>query len=307
MKKILFLRSKNAFLPEINAYINYFNKTNKYLAFDSSEIQTSYKLEDFDVIWEFKGLGGIRHLNRNQLLIHEYPSLSTGKNPYLKDAIKTKFNRKPDLRIFLNKNVKENLKFNDEINYCYRDMGVEPRFTQYRNSKKEYDFVYVGEITKERKIDELLHSFSKKNNGKLCLIGNIEDSVYNQYKNNKDITFTGKVSFSEVPRIASKAIYGINFIPNKYPYNIQTSTKLLEYIALGLNIVTTDYEWVRQFQRKYDSSFYYLDKKNIGFDKNSIEKKKLETNLNIERFYWDNIIENSKVEEYISKLLYIKS
>ena len=86
MKKILFMRSENAFLPEIDAYIDYFNHFEGFKAFDSSKIK-EYKLEDFDIIWEFKGLGGVKQ-NKNQILIHEYASLSTGKHARFKNFIK---------------------------------------------------------------------------------------------------------------------------------------------------------------------------------------------------------------------------
>ena len=57
MITILFVRSENAFLPEIDAYVDYFNNTKEFKAYDSSKIK-DYKLDDFDVIWEFKGFGG---------------------------------------------------------------------------------------------------------------------------------------------------------------------------------------------------------------------------------------------------------
>lgn len=84
MIKILFLRSTNAFLPEVDAYLKYFNKNSDFYAYDSLKL-SDFKLEDFDIIWEFKGLGGLKL--KEQILIHEYPSLSTGKFPKVKNFL----------------------------------------------------------------------------------------------------------------------------------------------------------------------------------------------------------------------------
>jgi glycosyltransferase involved in cell wall biosynthesis len=294
MKKILFIRTNKAFLPEIDAYIDYFNKTKEFKAFDSSKIK-DFKLDEFDVIWEFKGFGGVKkNQNQNQILVHEYASLSTGKFPILKNFIKSKFNPKPDLRVFLNKNVKDGFCFNDGINFCYRDMGIDERFILQGDIKKEYDFVYVGSIGKAREMDKFLKLFVEKDNGTLCLVGNVEDEIYHEFKKYRNLIFTGKVPYSEVPQIASKAEYGINFIPDKYPFNVQTSTKLLEYLALGLKIITTDYYWVRQFEKDNNCSFYKIPT-NHKFNQNEIENFEFRCNINLEKYYWDEVIKNSGI------------
>lgn len=290
MKNILFIRSEKAYLPEVDAYIKYFNKTKEFRAYDSLKLN-GYAYEDFDVIWEFKGFGGVKA--KKQILIHEYASLSTGAFPLLKNMLKAKINPKPDLRIFLNENVKAGFNFNDNIEYCSRDMGIDEKFIQARNSNKEYDFIYVGSISKNRGIDKLLKIFTENKNGRLCLIGEVDDDIYNMYKKNKDIIFTGKVPYDNVPEIASRAIYGINYIPDKYPFNIQTSTKLLEYLALDLKVITTDYKWVRQFEKQHDCSFYKLDLTNLEFNMGKIEKHEFVSNFKAEEFIWDKIIEQA--------------
>ena len=295
MKKILFQRSKKAFLPEIAAYINYFNRTNEFKSYDSSKLGSDFNINDFDIIWEFKGLGGLKV--NNQVLIHEYASLSTGSFPLIKNTLKTKINPKPNLRIFLNENVRKGFKFKDSTDYCYRDMGIDESFLQVRSDKKEYDFVYVGSICKGREIDKLLEQFTRKSQGKFCLVGNVEDNIYNIYKYNKDIIFTGSVPYEEVSKIASKAIYGVNYIPDKYPFNIQTSTKLLEYLALDLKVITTDYKWVRQFEEKYNCSFYKLKYNNLNFDQDNIVKYKFTSEFIPKDFLWNNIIEKSNIKK----------
>lgn len=300
MIKIIFIRSEKAFLPEIDAYISYFNKTGEFEAYDSFKLGNDFNINDFDVIWEFKGLGGLNV--KDKILIHEYASLSTGYFPLLKNSLKAKINYKPNLRVFLNENVKAGFGFNDSIDYCYRDMGIDESFVNIRNNKKEFDFVYVGAINKERGIDKLLNIFIKKNIGKLCLIGNIDDEIYKKYKANKNIIFTGKIPYYEVPKIASKAIYGINYIPNKYPFNIQTSTKLLEYLAMGLKIITTDYKWVRNFEKANNCSFFKLNDGKLDLDIKKIRKFKYKLNFNAKSFLWNNVIDKSGLKTKIKRL-----
>lgn len=297
MIKILFVRSERAFLPEIDAYIDYFNKSSKFTAYDSSKIEGLYNINDFDIIWEFKGIGG--HKPKNKFVIHDYASLSTGYFPKTKNKIKRVLNPKPDMRIFLNKEVQSGFKFKDNIEYCYRDMGISEAFVNISNYEKEYEFVYTGVISRSRGMDKALSYFSEKKIGKICLIGTVEDEIYNQYKYNKDFIFTGKIDYIDVPKIASKGIYGLNFIPDKYPYNLQTSTKLLEYLALGLNIVTTDYRWIREFENKYKCSFYKVNSKNIELDINDIKNYKFKSKVNINEFIWKNVIEKSEIKQKI--------
>ncbi len=292
MRKILFVRNEKAFLPEIDAYIKYFNNTDEFVAYDSSEIG-NYDINNFDIIWEMKGFGGIR--SSKHIIIHDYASLSVGSFAKSKNWIKSIINPKADLRIFLNKNVKQEFYFKNDIRYCYRDMGIDEKFIKLKSSQKEYEFVYIGAISKERNIDQLLEIFTNNQIGKLCLIGNIEDDLYKKYKYNKNFIFTGKLSYEEVPNVASKAIYGINYIPDKYPYNLQTSTKLLEYLAMDLKVITTDYQWIKEFEQKEKIKMYKLNNLINDLSINKIEKFDFISHKNMEKFLWNNIINESGV------------
>lgn len=298
--KILFVRSEKAYLPEVDAYIEYFNKTNDFLAFDSEKINKDYSLCDFDVIWEFKGLG--RAITKDKIVVHEYASLSTGRMPYIKNRIKSLVNGKPDLRVFLNSEVKDGFHFNDNIDYCYRDMGISDEFINVQPSNKEFDFVYIGAISKTRHVDNLLRTFVKNKCGKICLIGTPEDEIYNTYKKYKDIIFTGRVQYSYVPGIASRSIYGLNYIPNIYPYNLQTSTKLLEYLALGLKVITTEYKWVNNFEIENRCSFYKLRNIDEDLDINKISSFSYINNFNTDNYTWKSIIDKSNIAKKIKQL-----
>ena len=299
--KILFVRTGKAFLPEIDAYVKYFNKLEGFEAYDSQLLDENYSIDDFDVIWEIKGFGGVK--DASKIVVHDYASLSTGSFPRIKNNLKKWLNPKPNLRVFLNQAVKEGFKFDDNVGYCFRDMGIDESFLNVKSTSKEYDFVYVGSVCKGRGMDKFLEEFTKRPQGKLCLIGNVEDEIYNKYKHNKDLVFTGSVPYGEVPIIASKAVYGINYIPDKYPFNIQTSTKLLEYLALGLKVITTDYQWVRDFEKLHGCSFYKLNLKQDGFNRDYIKSYDYKSNFAVENHLWDVVLENSGLKEQIRDIV----
>ncbi|MBG9979939.1 glycosyltransferase [Facklamia sp. DSM 111018] len=301
--KILFVRPLSANLPEIDAYIKYFNEDKRFLAVDSSEYGADHlPYEEYDIIWEFKGMGGYQ--NDQKIIVHDYPSLSTGTLAKVKNTIKRFYNPKPDLRIFLNEYVKKGFGFKDETPSVYRDMGIDPVFIQHSSEsiEKEYDFVYVGAMTEERRISQMIDGIISNNSGKLLLIGDPQISVYERYKSNTDITFTGKIPYDEVPQVANKAVYALNYIPNKYPYLYQTSTKLIEYLAMNLKVISTEYFWAQHFMRDNDCAFLMLPDNSFEIKREYLKNFKFRNNIVSERFLWENILNQSQLK---SKLLEI--
>jgi glycosyltransferase involved in cell wall biosynthesis len=223
----------------------------------------------------------------------------------LKNKVKKIINSKPDLRIFLNEFVKKGMGFNDQIDYIYRDMGVDDQFFHYKDSIKKYDCVYVGSISKARGIPHLLEQFkSKYKHLSLLVIGEVPNDIYSDYSICDNIIFTGNLSYEDVPKIASQAIYGINYMPNKYPYNLQTSTKLLEYLALDLKVVTTDYFWIHHFMKENQLNCITVNENLDNLD-SFIKSQEKEPNLvnDMEKFKWTNIIEQSGLTEKLLKLI----
>lgn len=281
-----------AYLPEINAYQKYFNNKTNFYFYDSS-ILKDFKLEDFDVIWHFMGFD----THKTKIFtVHEYASLSTDPFPKIKNFIKKQVNVKPDLRIFLNEYIKEGFDFKDNIPCCLRDMGVDESFFVNEPNKK-YDFVYIGEITKKRKIHVLLNKFKTDfKDFKILMLGKPEKDIYDEFKSSQNIYFTGKVNYYDVAKLAKEAMYGINFVPNIYPYNLQTSTKILEYCAMNLKIITLSYNWVNSFEKKYNAKFLYIkdDMSDFDFDKIKNFDYKIP---NVEELKWENIIRKSGIEK----------
>jgi hypothetical protein len=282
MFKILIIKSNKANLPEIEIYKKYFWNFAKINILDISSKDSTKNINilDYDIIWHFMGTDffydniakqilSLRKIKKNEdknlkipFLIHEYPSLSTGKFAKFKNFIKKKFNIKPNLRIFLNEKINKEFNFQDNVNFIYRDMGILNSFFQYNNIKlkKDYDFVYVGDISYEREIDKLLILFTKEKfkKYKILLIGKYDNEIFKKFCKYENIEFKGFLNYNTIPIFASRAVYGINWIPNKYPYNLQTSTKLLEYCSLDLKIINLFNDWSEAFAKDHDLKFYNI-------------------------------------------------
>lgn len=298
--KIALMRSSKATLPEIDIYYKYFNKLPNFTVNIVNEEDRS-SLSEYDVLWNFMGVSTSHPTQKNQILIHEYTSLSTPPFVKVKNILKRLVNTKPDLRIFQNEIVKNEMNFKDFIPYIYRDMGIDERFLINKKVEKKYDFIYIGSMDNNREIDKLLEQFSKTTMT-IALLGKKNQKLINQFKGYKNIYFLGSVPYSEVPEIARQATYGINYIPDVFPYNVQTSTKLLEYLALDLKVISTDYKWVREFECKNNCAIYKIDdienidfKKIINFSFNSV--------LNMENYSWEKILLESKIDKVICNLV----
>lgn len=294
--KIAFINNGKSYLPELTAYTNYFNKQKDFHAIEVTPDQIE-TIKACDIVWKFMGMSWKNEF-QDKYHIHEYSSLSVGKFSKQKDLFKRHLNSRPAARIFLNDNIAQQMSFKDGIPYLNRDMGISNTFFSTR-SKKEFDFVYVGDISNSRGLGTLLNYFKNINKDQnIVLIGALENKLYEEYKDVKNIIFTGKLNYQEVPLIASKAIYGINYMPNIFPFNIQTSTKLLEYCALGLKVITTDYQWVNQFENDRDARFLRIDENLTNFTSERIEQFHYKTPP-VKDLQWETIFKNIQLIDFL--------
>lgn len=296
MKKILLLHSGRAHLPELLVYQKFF----KEYSFTDSQSVAEYSVRDFDLIWHFMGTDF--NFFKEIPCVHEYASLSVGRVAKLKDFIKRNLNAKPSLRIFLNHAVQQRYSFCDAIPCCYRDMGVDVQFFCAGAAKKRYDFVYVGNMGADRKFHRVLEFFSKHPEATLLLVGVPEDSLYDTYKRFENLIFAGKVPYQEVPVLARQAEYALNYIPDTYPYNMQTSTKLLEYVAMDLKVVTTSYFWVNNFEQNRKMKFYKISEDFHDLDLEDLKRFSF-CNTRVDDLRWENIFKASGIKEALYALL----
>lgn len=301
MKSIIFKDLHNAYLPEVYAYVDYLKQNepswNPYLA---SEIGT-FSAEAFDVIWEFMGLDLHK---KNSFVVHEYNSSSTGYFYQPKNIIKSIFNTTPNRRVFLNQEVQSKFIFKNDIPFNFRPMGIHKKFLNSKeNTLKSYDFVYVGSVEgRERPISKVLYHITQNlPRSKLLFIGGVSNSIHQTFKDAQNITFSGKVPYLEVCDLLKRAKYGLNLIPDVYPQNSQDSTKLLEYCALGLKIISSNYSWVRNFEKTRKAKFFFLNENLENFKTEQIASFDFKT-PSVEDLEWQKVIKRSNVFDFLRKI-----
>ena len=120
-----------------------------------------------------------------------------------------------------------------------------------------------------------------------------------RYSQNRNIIFKGPVEKSEIPAFLNQARFALNYIPDKEPFNSLTSTKLLEYAAHKIPVITTDYKWMRAFEEQYGGHYFYVnnDLSNLVWD------KLLEFEFafpDLSSWTWEAQIKKSGVLEFLS-------
>ena len=285
--------SRTAYTPEAYAY-------EKYLRKIGYRVQLDYELDpQNDINIFFMGTRPFWDKKKGRAIeIHEYQSLSTPPYAKIKNYSKRIINSKPNGRIFLNNSVHQNLNFNDNIPYIYRDMGVDEAFFQKPNQNPEYDIIYCGSISGRMGLINTLLKLSE--NYKIVVVGNVTESEKKLLHTNS-ITLLGRVNREELPEIYRNARFGLNYTPNIYPFNIQTSTKTLEYLASGLGLIANHYDWIETFCKKNHIHPIWIgdDFMNIDLTFNSIKE------VNMDIYKWESILKDCGFLNFIDSYLNI--
>lgn len=256
MIRIAGVVSDKSYSPELVALREYFSHSNE-IAFELVPSTSAAAGAGFDAIYLKMGFSPMWKPSDTPE-IHDYSSASTGDWPHLKDWIKSNLSRKPVLRSFLSEFVRTCLTFRDSIPYVVRDMGVPEGFISARESRTgspTYDLLYAGSIGASRQTDLMLEGVTKAGLT-ILVVGEPSPEIQTRYGKSTGVSLAGRVSHHEIPGLAADCRMGLNFTPDIHPFNRQTSTKVLEYLALGLPVVTNDYEWVRQFELQSSASMF---------------------------------------------------
>lgn len=258
MSKILFVRKPHVYLPELPAYKQYLAKHHPKVTTIESTYLESYNPKEYDIIWHFMGLDTN---GAGNYVVHEYNSLSTQPFAKLKNIIKNTINKKPDRRVFLSEKVRADFGFKDDVPSHIRNMGIDEQFFGTKHAESpEYNFIYVGGLNRGPIIEKVLDNFKTNLKGAtVLLVGDAPSELKQRYKDCKNIIFHGRVAYENVPALLGKARYGLNIMPDTYPFNVQTATKVIEYCAAGLPVVTTDYEWIRTFEKETGAACFKID------------------------------------------------
>ena len=283
--------SKFAYTPEAYAYEKYLKKL-------GHQIQLDYELDpDNDINIYFMGTRPFwKKKDVRAIEIHEYQSLSTPPYAHFKNFAKKIVNKQPNGRVFLNEFVHRDLSFSDNIPYIYRDMGVDEALFQSPSENPLYDIVYCGSIAGRNGLIEVLRRLA--GNYKVVVVGQVSDLESSLLKH-ENITILGRVERKDLPEIYRDSRFGLNFTPDIYPYNIQTSTKTLEYLASGLGVISNKYKWSEQFFSKIQYTPVWLYDTDLSLENISF----FETIPSIDSYSWTNILHKCKLESFLNDSL----
>jgi glycosyltransferase involved in cell wall biosynthesis len=208
--------------------------------------------DDAQAVWWICGrvpAGQARRLN-GAVQVHEYASASVAPLAWLKDRVKQWMQPVPDFRVFQSEWVRQRMGFGDNapgaVPYALRDMGVPDVFlTAQALQPPEFDLVYLGEMSRLQRFVPLLHTLGQAGLS-LLLVGDVPPALQERLATLGHIQSTGHVPQDQVPAQLLRARAGLNLMPDVLPLSEQTSTKMLEYLALGLPVISNPYAWAKR-------------------------------------------------------------
>lgn len=231
-------------------------------------------------------------------VVHEYHSLPTGSFPRIRQFVKKRLIRSPDGRIFLNPVVRSKFGFEDSVPFIDRDMGVDDAFFHNDVVKKDFDIVYCGSIGGRAGIVECVEALSKMEL-RLLIIGQPTADFATRFDAMPNISMIGPLPREQVPMMIRRARYGLNFTPDIYPLNIQTSTKTLEYLAAGLGVISNRYTWAERFFSDGKKPVVWLDtllRENMDLIDPSVE-------IDMTAYSWSRILDDAKLDTFLRSLI----
>uniref|UniRef100_UPI0030FC6883 glycosyltransferase n=1 Tax=uncultured Acidovorax sp. TaxID=158751 RepID=UPI0030FC6883 len=256
--QVHFIHPGHSHLPELEAYAAHLRPWGHEAC---THQNASTVPADARVVWWM--CGRVRTMDHQRFAqafqVHEYASASVPPFAWAKDRIKRWTQPKPDYRLFQNKWVRQRLGFADDVPWEFREMGVSSTFLTQPQPEDAavFDMVYLGDMVRLRHFLPVFEGLEQAGMRTL-LIGSMPTPLQRKFRAFKHITVTGKVPHHEVPAQLRRARCALNLVPDQIPYSEQTSTKLLEYCAIGLPVISTDYRWVRNFAASNPAAIAYL-------------------------------------------------
>lgn len=295
--KVCFIKTKGSYLPEIYAYSKFLTKkgvSNIVVASDCEARSVSANL-----YYRFGGL--LNKSIKNEIPeIHEYHTISIGRFSLIKNILKSISPVKPVYLSFLNKFVESKYFFSKEIPCFYRDMGASEELLFLRNcgQSKQFDICYFGSISDRLGLVDTVISLAEQGYS-LVLGGRASTEDLELFKRYKKITFLGVCSREAVYSYMGQSRLGLNYMPNKYPLNQQTSTKVIEYLVAGLPIISNSYQWINKHSKKLGYEYITMDENNNVILLNDEKDKYILPVSQAELLTWDSILERCEFEKII--------
>jgi len=249
-KSVHFVHSGHAYLPELAAYQQEISRRGHEAHVHSDPATVP---DNADVVWWICGRVSRRHTRRlkGSQHVHEYASASVAPLAWLKDRVKQITHPQPDHRVFQSEWLRQRMGLDDTVPYSLRDMGVPAHFLSAQaRGATDVDLVYLGEMSRLMQFVPTLQAIDQAGL-RLLLIGQIPPQLQTVIDRLQNVQTTGRIPQDEVPVQLLRARAGVNLVPNVLPLSAQTSTKLLEYLAVGLPVISSPSAWAQHMATQY--------------------------------------------------------
>lgn len=194
-------------------------------------------------------------------------------------------------------------------------------FSSKTHTFNDLDLLYVGSLNK-RNIDQTIEGFSlflERNKSLVSSLrytiigfGNNRDidkikRTIDKYKLAKNVTFIGRVKYSELAKYFDQCNIGVAYIPKKPYYEHQPATKTFEYINSGLFTIATNTYENRKIINEYNGILCDDSPEGFALSIETIYNKRDKINdseirASLKDFHWEKII-NTILKPYLRALL----
>lgn len=282
IESVHFIEPGKSYLPELDAYTEFFTmrgiEVSRHKLIDTVPSNAS-------VIWVICGSAPAipSRFKKELIVVHEYASASVGCLAFLKDKLKCLIHPKPTYRVFLNEWVERQFNFKDDISSFLRDMGVPHYFFTIEPSDKRFDYIYIGETSRLLAFRDELSALSLAGKS-LVIIGSYSKKLEKLVSTLPNVELLGRKNQSDIPYFLSKAKAGLNLMPLQRPYVYQTATKVYEYLAAGLPVVSNSYKWIDTLSNEHEEAILVKNKLNSPECWNAVENELLNHHAGKGRF-----------------------
>ncbi len=250
-------RTGKAFLPEVGAYSDALVAAGHepLLVDGDTDLADS---TDADVLIRFGGL--LRPLRGVKAVeVHEYHSASTTRFPRSKNLTKSLLAGRPAGRIFMTTWVRDQFHFPYRAPTMVRDQGAAPSFFDVRHeSNRTHDVVYAGSLSGRPGLSAAVRRLASAG-ATIALAGTGTPKDLEELTSSRNVEYFGQMPATEVGAFLARGRFGLNYCPDRYPWNRQFSTKAIEYLAAGLPIISNSYPWIEEHSREHGYDFIDLD------------------------------------------------
>ena len=256
-KTVHFVHSGSAYLPELAAYRQELTRRGHEVHVHSHPATVP---DQADVVWWICGRVSRSHTRRlaHSQHVHEYASASVAPLAWLKDRVKQFTHPQPAHRVFQSEWLRQRVGLSDAVPYSLRDMGVPAHFlTAQALGEPEFDLVYLGEMSRLMQFVPALQAIDEADL-RLLLIGQIPPELDTVIGRLRHVHTTGRIAQEDVPAQLLRARAGLNLVPNVLPLSAQTSTKMLEYLAVGLPVVSNRSVWAERIATEHPGRVRWL-------------------------------------------------